>query len=149
MTTRKAVDDFLRQRKLAVAGVSRSRRGFGFAACQALRKKGYEVFPVHPSADRIGDMRCYRRIADLPKDVGGLLLVVPPPETEAVLRDAGAAGIRRVWMQQGSESEAAIAFCAENGIEAVAGECILMFAQPAGVHKLHAWLWNVAGKAPA
>jgi predicted CoA-binding protein len=65
------------------------------------------------------------------------------------VRDAAAAGIRRVWMQQGAESEAAIRFCAENGISAVHGECILMFAEPAAFyHRMHRWVWGLLGKLP-
>jgi predicted CoA-binding protein len=84
----------------------------------------------------------------LPEPVGGVLIVVPPAETEKVVRDAAQVGIRRVWMQQGAESETAIRFCEENGISAVHGECILMFAQPAGFHRLHRWVWGLLGKLP-
>ena len=31
---------------------------------------------------------------------------------------------------------------------AVHGECIMMFAQPTGVHRFHRWLWQVMGKLP-
>ncbi len=37
-----------------------------------------------------------------------------------------------MWMQQGSQSDAALAFCGDNGIEAVSKRCILMFAEPVG-----------------
>jgi uncharacterized protein len=148
MTSRKAVDDFLGQHKLAVVGVSRSGKGFGYAAWRALADKGYEALPVNPGAESIGGTRCYARVSDLPQDVGGVLIVVPPAQTEEVVREAAGAGIRRVWMQQGAESEAALRFCREHGIEAVSRECILMFAQPNGMHKVHGWLWKVIGKSP-
>jgi len=74
---------------------------------------------------------------------------VPPAETEQVVQEAAAAGIRRVWMQQGAESEAAIRFCEEHGMSVVHGECILMFAQPVdSVHRLHRWIWRLLGKLP-
>jgi hypothetical protein len=28
----------------------------------------------------------------------------------------------------------------------VAGDCILMFARPTGVHKAHKWVWGLLGK---
>jgi len=28
------------------------------------------------------------------------------------------------------------------------GECILMFARPAGIHWFHRWLWGVLGRLP-
>ena len=148
MNTRSAIDDFLNHRTLAVVGVSRSGKKFGNGASRELRKKGYQVLPVHPEAESIDGEKCYRSLAELPAQVGGLLLVVPPAETEKVVQQASAAGIRHVWMQQGAESEAAIRYCEGQGISVVSRECILMFAQPAGVHKLHHWFWRVLGKLP-
>ena len=47
------------------------------------------------------------------------------------------------------DPQAYIAACRERGIEAIHGECILMFAEPAGfVHRLHRWLRGVTGKLP-
>lgn len=86
----------------------------------------------------------------MPAQADGVLVVVPPSATEQVVRDAAAAGIHRVWMQQGSESEQAIRFCKEHGMNVVHGECILMFAEPAAtVHRFHKWVWKVLGKLPA
>jgi len=82
--------------------------------------------------------------------VGGVVVCVPPARTEQVVRDAHRAGIRRVWMQQGAESQAAIRFCEESGIALVHGECILMFAEPAALfHRVHRWIWRLLGRLPA
>lgn len=149
MTTRAAVDDFLAQRTLAVVGVSRKGQKFGNMAFRELKKKEYQVFAVNPNAEEIEGERCYPGLKALPKEVGGVLIVVPPEQTEQVVRDAAEAGIRRVWMQQGAESESAIRFCEEEGISAVHGECILMFAEPTGFgHRMHRWVWGLLGKLP-
>jgi predicted CoA-binding protein len=149
MTTKAAVKDFLDQRTLAVVGVSRGGKKFGNTAYKELKAKGYQVFPVNHHVDAIDGDRCYSSLSALPEPVGGVLIVVPPRETEQVVRDAAAAGIRRVWMQQGAESQAAIQFCEERGISAIHGECILMFAEPAAFyHRLHRWVWRLLGKLP-
>jgi predicted CoA-binding protein len=149
MTTKAAIKDFLDQRTLAVVGVSRGGKKFGNTAYKELKAKGYQVFPVNPHVDAIDGDRCYSSLSALPEPVGGVLIVVPPRETEQVVRDAAAAGIRRVWMQQGAESQAAIQFCEERGISAIHGECILMFAEPAAFyHRLHRWVWRLLGKLP-
>ncbi len=141
-----AIDDFLSQGALAVVGVSRSGKKFGNAASRELRTKGYRVIPVHPEAESIVGERCYPSLKELPEPVGGLLVVVPPAQTEQVVREAAEAGIRRVWLQQGAESAAAIKYCRDQGMSVVHGECILMFAAPTGGHKLHRWLWKLLGK---
>ncbi len=148
MTTRAAVDGFLAQKTLAIAGVSRSGKGFGNAVLKDLTAKGYDMLPVHPEADEVGGVRAYPTLADLPDGIGGLILVVPPAQTEVLVRQAKDIGIDRVWMQQGAESADAVRFCEDNGIEAVHGECIMMFAQPTGIHRFHRWLWGVFGKLP-
>ena len=149
MTSKAVVTDFVSQKKLAVVGVSRQGKKFGNMAFRALKAKGYKLLPVHPQAETIEGERCYPSLAALPEPVDGVLVVVPPAETEKVVREAAAAGIKRVWMQQGAESPAAIKFCEDNGLSAVHGECILMFAEPAAwFHRAHRWVWKLLGKLP-
>ena len=149
MTSRAAVEAFLAEPAMAVAGVSRSGRKFGHAAMRALRDKGYRVYVLHPEAQEIDGLRCYKRFADLPERVHAALVVVPPDAAVAVIRDAAAAGITRVWLQQGAESPAALAACRDAGIEVVSGECVLMFARPHGIHKVHHWIRGLRKKLPA
>jgi hypothetical protein len=149
MTPKARVTDFVSQRKLAVVGVSRQGKKFGNLAFRELKAKGYMLFPVHPQAETVQGKRCYPSLAALPEPVDGVLVIVPPAETEKVVREAAAAGIKRVWMQQGPESPEAIRFCQENGISAVHGECILMFAEPAAwYHRAHRWVWKLLGRSP-
>jgi predicted CoA-binding protein len=146
VTTRASVEQFLAQRHLGLVGASRTGKRFGNTVLRELTRKGYRVSVVHPEASEIDGVRCYSSVAELPDDVGGLVFVVPPEQTEKVVREAAAAGVRNLWMQQGSESPRAVELCREHGINEVHGECILMFAQPTGVHRFHRWLWGLVGK---
>jgi hypothetical protein len=149
MTSKAAVADFVSQRKLAVVGVSRKKMKFGNLAFKELKRKGYKLFPVHPHAEQLEGERCYASLAALPEPVDGVLVIVPPAQAERVVREAAAARIRRVWLQQGAGSPAAIRFCEDNGISVVHGECILMFAEPAAwYHRAHRWVWGLLGKLP-
>jgi uncharacterized protein len=147
--TRADIDEFLAQPRLALVGASRHGRKFGNAAYRELRNHGRRVFAVHPAAGEIEGEPAYRSLFELPEPVDGLVIVVPPEETERVVHDAAEAGIRRVWMQQGAQSRAAIHFCAERGIQVIHGHCILMFLEPAQFfHRAHRWLRGVAGRLP-
>jgi len=148
MTKKEAIDGFLNQQTLAIVGASRSGKKFGNAAARELRKKGYRVIPVHPEAESIDGECCYQNLQELPDQVGGVLVVTPPGETEKVVRDAADTGIKRVWMQQGAQSDDAIRYCEEQGMQVVHGECILMYAEPTGVHKFHHFVWRLLGKLP-
>ncbi len=148
MTTKATVDDFISQKTLAVVGVSRGGQKFGNMAYRELKAGGRQLYPIHPSAEKLEGDRAYPDFKSLPEKVGGVLIVVPPAQAEKVVREAVAAGITRVWMQQGSESEAAIQLCREKGINEVHGECILMYAGKSFFHKPHRWVWRLIGKAP-
>ncbi len=59
------------------------------------------------------------------------------------------ARIEKVWMQQGSQLKVAEEYCAENGIDCISHECILMFAEPlCFIHRTHKWIWNALGNLP-
>ena len=148
MTTQASVEGFLAEKTLAIAGVKRNGTGFGNIVVKDLTGKGYEILPIHPTADEVAGIPCSPSLAELPKQVGGLVLVVQPAQSEKLVREARDAGIGRIWMQQGAESTEAILFCEENGIDVVHGQCVMMFAQPTGIHRFHRWLNGVFGKLP-
>ena len=149
MTSKSLIETFLSQRTLALVGMSRKHGKFGNAVYKELTAKGYSVYPVHPEVKEIQGISCYPNLQGLPETVGGVVIVVPPAQTEKVVCDVLQAGIPRVWMQQGSESPAAVRYCEENGIQVVQGECILMFAEPvAFFHRIHRWIWGILGKLP-
>ena len=149
MTTQAAIHDFLEQKVLAVAGVSRDPKKFGSAIYRELKTKGYTVYPINPNAQTIEGDPCYPNLAALPAQVGGVVIVTPPAQSEQLVREAARLGIRRVWLQQGSDSPAALQFCQQNGINVVAGECIFMFSEPAAwFHRAHRWVNTLIGKKP-
>ncbi|OGC81086.1 MAG: CoA-binding protein [candidate division Zixibacteria bacterium RBG_16_43_9] len=104
---------------------------------------------MNPNAETIQGERCYPNLGALPQPVDGVLLIVPPVETEKVVKDIASSGIQRVWMQRGAASEKAIRFCEGNGIQVVHGECILMYAEPlVFFHKMHRFVHKLLGKMP-
>jgi predicted CoA-binding protein len=150
MTSKKLVEEFLTQKKFAVVGVSRKKTKFGNAIYKELKQKGYTVFPINPNMQTFEGEICYPDLFSLPEKVDAIIINVPPAQTEKVVREAKEAGITKVWLQQGSQSEEAIKYCEENNIDCVSNECILMFAQPSAfIHRAHKWVWNVLGKLPA
>jgi len=150
MNSKKVVEDFLAQKKIAVVGVSRKKTKFGNAIYRELKQKGYHVFPVNPHINTFEGDTCYPDLLSLSEKVDAVVINVPPLQTEKVVREANSAGINKVWLQQGSQSEAAEKYCEENGIDYVSNECILMFAQPSAfIHRAHRWIWGVLGKLPA
>jgi predicted CoA-binding protein len=149
MSSMTSINEFLSAPALALIGMSRSGKKFGNFAYRALVSKGYRVYPIHPYATAIKGIKCYPDYAALPEPVEDVLVVVPPPQAIAAVRSAAVSGVRRVWLQQGSESAEVLKACRDLGLSVISGECILMFARPAGVHKAHRWVWGLLGKLPA
>jgi uncharacterized protein len=144
-----SIQQFVTGKTMALVGASATGKGFGSFAYSELRKRGYRVLAVHPTASAIHGDACWPSLAALPERVERLLVVVKPDAAEAVVREAAAAGVRRVWLQQGAESPAAFRAGGDLGLDVVHGQCILMFAEPVGTfHKFHRWIWKLAGKIP-
>jgi predicted CoA-binding protein len=149
MNSKKSVEEFLSQSKIAVVGVSRKRSKFGNVIYHELKKKGYQVYPINPNTNNVGEDICYPDLLSLPEKIDAVVINLPPAQTEKVVREVKEAGINKLWLQQGSQSDEAINYCKKNGIDCISNECILMFAEPAGfIHRGHRWFWGVLGKLP-
>jgi len=120
------IADFVGRRTWAIVGVSANPTKFGHRIYRDLRRAGYRVFAINPhEAEVLGDP-VYPNLAALPERPDVVDLVVPPSVSEMIVKEAAAAGIRRIWMQPGAESQRAIDFCRASGIEVVAHACAMV-----------------------
>ena len=120
------IKEFVQQPIWAVVGYSENRRKYGHLILHDLKQAGYVVFPVNKRGGLMDDMTVYRSVRDLPVAPGVVDLVVPPLQTLEVVRDCHAAGLNRVWMQPGAESEEALEFCREHSIKVVYHACAMV-----------------------
>jgi predicted CoA-binding protein len=121
------IKSFLDKRNVfAVVGASRDPDKYGHQVYADLKKAGYKVYAINPNAHEILGDTSYAQLEDLPKKPDVVDLVVPPKITEKIVETCKKLGIRKVWMQPGSESEKAIEFCNENGIDVVYGVCVMI-----------------------
>lgn len=148
MVTIKQIADFLETGPVAVAGVSRNPKKFGFTAFKELKEKGLNVIPVNPEADEILGIKAYNRIADLPPDVKSLLVLTKKDKTEKVVKEALEKGINNIWIQQMSDSKAALTELEGKNVNLITGECILMHYKPHSIHKFHRLLRKIFGSLP-
>ena len=120
------IKEFMAQKRFAVVGATDNPEKYGSQIVKNLKGRGYEVYPVNPRLDELEGMKCYHALADIPVKVDVVDFVVPPLATEAILEQCRELGLDRMWLQPGSESEAAIAFCHENNLKVVHGVCVMM-----------------------
>ena len=152
------VQDFLAQKRIAVAGVSRDAKGHAAANLiyRRLKQTGHEVIPVNPHMQTFDGDRCYADLRSIPGGVDGVMIVTRPETTEQIVHDCTDAGVRRVWMHQSlakggtSVSPAAVDYCQQHGITVIAGACPMMFGD--GVDFGHAcmrWMLKLTGGLPS
>ncbi len=153
-TVAEAAADFLAQRRIAVAGVSRQAAGHGGNyVYTTLRKRGYEVFAVNPNADTVEGDPCYHTLADIPGGVDGVLIATNPAATGDVVDQCARLGVHRVWMHRsfggGSVDDAATRAGRDAGLTVIAGACPLMYGDKADVgHRCMRWVLGMTGSKP-
>lgn len=149
MTTLNQIQDFLDEKTLAISGVSRNPKKFGYLVYKDLKDRGYTVYPVNPNTDTIDNEKCYRDVQDLPEHVTRMIIVTPPAQTDEIMLQAIKKGIKNIWIQQMSETPRSIALAKENNIHLITNECIYMFAEPVkGFHRFHRGIMKLFGKYP-
>ena len=109
-----------------VVGASRDPEKYGHKVYRDLLNAGYRVYCVNPNADGISGNKCFPNLEVLPIKPDVVDVVVPPKITDQIVKICKKLEITKVWMQPGSESEAAIRFCEENGMDVVHGVCVMV-----------------------
>jgi len=151
------VHDFLAQKRIAVAGVSRDNgdHTVGNLIYHRLKKTGHDVFPVNPHMQTFEGDRCYPDLQSIPGGVDGVVIVTRPEVTERIVHQCSDAGVRRVWMHQSmqrkgsSVSQEAVEYCRQHEISVIAGACPMMYG--AGVdfgHGCMRWILGLTGRLP-
>jgi predicted CoA-binding protein len=149
MVTLQGINDFLSVKELAIAGVSRNSKKFGFMVFQELKKRGYNLYPINPNTDTFDNCRCFKSVLELPSTVSNLYIVTSKENTAQIIRDAVIKGIQNIWIQQKSETLEALTIAREHGIKLIQGECIIMFISPSeSFHKFHRFLRRLFGGMP-
>ncbi|HOO98128.1 MAG TPA: CoA-binding protein [Bacteroidales bacterium] len=144
----KQIDDFIASQPIAMIGVSRNPKKFGFAAFRELKEKGMNVIPVNPHAEEIHGVKAFPDLKSIPEEVKGLLIMTRKDATAAVVRDAMQQGIKNIWIQQMSESREALKELEGSDINYIYGQCILMYYKPHSIHKFHGRLKKLFGRWP-
>lgn len=154
-TLQEATRDFLAQKRIAVAGVSRDGKHAGNLIYRKLRSDGHKVFAINPNATTLEGDIAYPNLKSLPEKPDGVVMVTRPEVTESLVQECAELGIGRVWMHNGmhslgsSASEKAVAFGREHGITVIPGGCPLMFEDNADFgHRFMRWMLNLSGGLP-
>jgi hypothetical protein len=148
MTTLKQINDFIDSQPIALVGVSRNPKKFGYAVFKELKEKGMKLIPVNPEADQILGEKSFTSVSKLPDNVKSILIMTKKDKTAAVVREAKEKGIKQIWIQQSSDSKEALDELNGSDISYISGQCILMHYKPHSIHKFHGSIKKFFGSFP-
>jgi hypothetical protein len=153
-TTAERISEFLRGRRIAVAGVSRGAASAANPVFRKLRSAGYEVFPINPNASEVEGVPCYPDLQSIPGDIDGIVVATHPDQSMEIVRQAIGRKVPHVWFHrsfgQGSVSDAAVKECEAHGIACIVGGCPLMYCEPVDVgHRCMRWWLDRRGRIHA
>jgi uncharacterized protein len=148
MATLKQINEFIESQPIALIGVSRNPKKFGYAAFKELKEKGMNILPVNPEAVEIMGQKTYPNVNALPSEVKGIIIVTKKDKTATVVREAKEKGIKQIWIQQMSDSKEALNELNGTDINYITGQCILMHYKPHSIHKFHRAINKFFGKFP-
>ena len=127
MTIKEQINEFLSGSPHAVVGASKDRTTYGNKVLRVYQQNNRPAFPVNPNEGEIEGVSAYPDLASLPEPVHGISIITPPKVTEEIVEQAGELGIKNIWMQPGSENEAALSRAEELGMNVIAGgPCLLV-----------------------
>jgi predicted CoA-binding protein len=112
--------------RIAVSGASNDPAKYGNIIVRNLKEKGYTVLPVNPKEDLIEGLPVAHSVGEIEKPVDILVVVTPPAVTLRVLREASAAGLPAVWLQDGSFDDAVLEFAAGAPFKTVHHACVMV-----------------------
>jgi predicted CoA-binding protein len=153
-TIKEAATEFLKCRRVAVTGVSRTPKGHGSnIVYRRLRERGYEAFAVNPNADRVEGDACYPDLRSIPGGVDAVVIATRPEIADETMRECADLGIEHVWMHRafgaGSVSQAAADYGRQRGIAVIDGGCPCMFDPTADLgHKAMRAVCTLTGGVP-
>jgi predicted CoA-binding protein len=107
---------------IAIIGASKERHKFGNKAVRAYLRRGYHVFPVHPSTPKIEGLPVFKSIMDIPVEkLDRVSLYLPSNIGLQVIDEIARKPVGEVWLNPGAESPALIARGKELGLNVVVG----------------------------
>lgn len=136
---------FFSSPKFAVAGASSKTHKFGNKIFQWYLNHSLPVVPLNPTCSSITIRGKEFETVQTPKQISdpshtSLSIITPPPVTEKILKEAKESGIKAVWLQPGSFTDAEL----EYAIKEFPGAAIGGFA--AGTRGGEGWCVLVDGE---
>jgi predicted CoA-binding protein len=151
------VEDFLKQKKIAVVGVSARRETGCNLNYKKFKAAGYKVYAINPHLSTFEGDPCYPDLKTLPEKTDAIFILTNSKVTGQIVQQCVELGIKHVWMHcmMGSKpglvrsissvSPEAVRMCRENGIAVIPGTCPNQFLKPDFGYRMMRGMWRAFG----
>lgn len=114
-----------KEQLIAVVGVSEDATKYGHKIFADLLEHGYAVVGINHKGGTVLGTHLFASLRDLPEKPSLVIIVVPPTSAVSVLETCVQLGIPQVWMQPGSESQAAREYAEKNDLQLTTNACFM------------------------
>jgi uncharacterized protein len=126
-STDEVVEQILRTyNTITVVGASRVQSKAAHAVPQHMQRHGWRIIPITPHAEVVFGEPAYRRLADVPEQIGLVDVFRPSAMTPDVARQAVDAGATAVWLQLGITSDETRAIATDASLLYVEDRCLMI-----------------------
>ncbi len=124
----------LNSKTIAIVGLSKDPNKDSYSVAEYLKRRGYRIIPVNPTATEILGERAYPSLLDIPAEIARSIEIIdifrPSDQIEPIvdqalkLKDRYKANPTAIWMQLGIENPAAAKKAKSAGLSVVQNMCI-------------------------
>ena len=120
---------------VAIIGASTDRQKYGNKSVRAHLSQGYEVYPIHPSANKIEGLTAYPSLQAVPaENLDRISVYVPPSIGIQLLEEIQQRGAKEVWFNPGSESPDLLERARELGLNVIQACSIIAIGESPADH---------------
>jgi len=120
----KVIQDALRERRIAIVGLSSNELRASHFVGFYMQRHGYQIVPVNPRETEVLGETSYPSLADVPEPVGVVDVFRDPAAVPAIAREAVAMGAKFLWLQYGVISEEGVSIALDGGIQVIVDRCM-------------------------
>lgn len=134
MQTQSIKEILTKYRTVAVVGISRDASKDSHRVAEYLKKHGFRIIPINPTAEEILGEKTYKSLINMPSELQKTIEIVNifRPSAEALPVVEQAVQLRKlhgtpyvVWMQLGITNEQAAEIAKKAGITVVMNKCMM------------------------
>lgn len=113
-------------KRIAVVGMSKEPSKDANRIPMYLKKEGYEIIPVNPTATEIGGMKAFPSLSALPFEVDIVNIFRPSEAVPPIVDEAIAIKAKVIWMQLGIRNDEAAEKARKAGKSVVQDRCMMV-----------------------